>query len=290
MKRLRPHLRLLNQNYSAILVIIMSKKTEHTFIGTHARIALSDWSTLADLVIKHGKLIKEQAHETESSEESSPLPHVISQREIEDALEGPLQSFFKDKMTAYARIAKVQLNLTMREDDSFKDKRAELSDEDKIPEALLEKTSTSDLAKMQRDLNELTKTHEEEWQQCRDQWSQHILEHLNSEGLALSDIEIKEFMDAEPLSELMERYVVLNIELPKTKKSEMNFSKYLTLKANITIQSALSRQHLPNTSADIQKVLGKLKSVFSDIAKQESELINTQKATTQEVITSIAQA
>jgi len=268
-------------------MIIMAKKKEDTFIGTHARITLSDWPVLADLVIKHSQLIKEQVHESQDPEET-PLPHVISKREIEDAIEGPMQDFFKEKITAYAKISRIQLNLTMLEDEAFKDRRAKLTDEDKVPKNILENTSTFELAKIQHELDELTRTHEEQWQQHREQWNQLILEHLNEQGLALSEIEMKEFVDPEPISELLERYVALNIELPKTRKSEMNFANYLTLKANIAIQSALSRQHMPHASSDIQKALSKLKADFNNIAKAETELLNNQKSATAEIIASIS--
>ena len=87
----------------------MVKKNEDAFIGTHSRITLSDWPVIADLVAKHGKLIKEQSQESTENEEST-LPNVLSRREIEDAINGPLQTFFKQKATAYATLSRVRLS------------------------------------------------------------------------------------------------------------------------------------------------------------------------------------
>lgn len=265
----------------------MAKKNEDAFIGTHAKVILSDWPVIAALVAKHGKLIKEQS-QTPSEEEKSVLPNVISRREVEDAINGPLQAFFKQKITAYSTISRIRLHLNMKEDDTLKEKRAKLSDEDKVPDSILKNTTSSDLTKILQELDQLTTEHEQQWEEHRQQWTQQILQRLNEQRLSLSEIEVKEFSDPEPISELLDRFVALNIDLPKTKKSDMNFSKYLTLKADITVQSALSRQHMPHGQPEIQKVLGKLKSDFNAIAKQETQILTDQKTAANQVVANIS--
>ena len=177
----------------------------------------------------------------------------------------------------------------MMEDETLKEKRATLSDEDKVPENILKNTTLADLTKIQQALDQLTTEHEQAWETHRQQWTQQMLQRLNEQGLSLSEIEVKEFTDLEPISELLDRFVALNIDLPKTKKSDMNFSKYLTLKADITIQSALSRQHMPHDQSDIQKVLGKLKSDFTAIAKQETQILADQKTETDQAVANISE-
>ena len=264
----------------------MAKKSEDIFVSTHAQVIVSDWKVFADIVAKHGKLIKEQSYDT--NEQETSLPHVISRREIEDALNGPMQSFFKQKLVAYTKLSLIRMNLNMVENDTFKNQRADLPDADKVPENILKNTSLSDVLKIQKELDQLTKAHADIWDQHRKQWNQQILQRLSEQNLSLSEIEIKEFTDPEPISELLDRFVTLNIDLPRTRKSEMSFSKYLTLKADIAIQSALSRQHLPHAQSDIQKILNKLKPDFSTIAKQESQLIASQKTSTNEAVANIS--
>src|SRR5262249_6389768 len=163
-------------------------------ISTPTRVILSDYKVLADLITEHALLIKERTQQSQE-ESQSPLPKVLSRREIEDALEGPLQGFFKQKISAYLKIAKVRMHLTIMEDEMLRDHRGTLAEEDKIPARILQNTSLSDLAKMQQTLDPLTTEHAEQWKQSREQWNQQILESLNKQGLAFSEIEIKEFLD-----------------------------------------------------------------------------------------------
>lgn len=261
----------------------MIKKQKDLFIGTHTRVILSDWKILADLITEHAFFIRERTQPSQEENEST-FPKVLSRREIEDALEGPLQGFFKQKISAYLKIVKVRMHLNIMEDEMLKDHSKTLSEEEKVPTRILQNISLSDLTKIQQTLDPLTTEHAEQWKQSREQWNQEIVEALNKQDLALSEIEIKEFLDPEPISELLNRFVHLNIDLPKTRQSEMGFSKYLALKATITIQSALSRQHLPHDQPTIQKTLNKLKSDFNFIAKQESEILETQKNATDQVV------
>jgi len=48
----------------------------------------------------------------------------------------------------------------------------------------------------------------------------------------------------------------------------------------LTIQSALSRQHLPHDEAEIHQKLQGFKSSFADMKKQEQEFLEEQKKQT----------
>ncbi len=80
----------------------------------------------------------------------------------------------------------------------------------------------------------------------------------------------------EPLSELIDRFTELKLELPKTKKPTYHFSDYLILKLTLCVHSALSRQHVANPEEALQKVLKTLKANFKIIKQTESELIQQQ--------------
>lgn len=271
--------------------MVKKKQLEH-YISTHARIFLSDWRTLADLVNKHTKLVKESVQsehneleeESETKQEKKP---VLTTRQINDALNGPYQRFFKDKMTAYAAISRMKLELNIIKNEIFKDKR-QASPELSLPASQLEKFSMQDLHEIQNELNELTEKDNVEWETHLADWQQHIIEALKQYNISLNEIEIIEFQGKEPISELLERFTELNIQLPKTKKNGMNFAAYLTYKTNIAIHSALSRQHQPHEQTDINKILKSLKSVFDKITKEENNLIKKQQAATNAIIAPIA--
>ena len=70
----------------------MAKNQKELFISTHIRVILSDIKVLADLITEHALFIKERTQRSQE-EKKSPLPKVLSRREIEEAIEGPLQGF-----------------------------------------------------------------------------------------------------------------------------------------------------------------------------------------------------
>jgi len=262
------------------------KKERDLFIGTHARIVLSDYPVLAKLIMKYSQFVKDQL---QSSNKQLHYPtHIINRREIEDAIDGPMSTFFKQKLTAYMALARIHMSLNILQEDTLKNKQSELLDIDKIPESLLKNMSLSDLSKIKQQLDQLTHEHAKVWEQSSKQWTEHTLSCLNNENLSLSTIEIKEFKDLEPISELLDRFTILNIDFPKMQKSDMNFSKYLMLKADIAIHSALSRQHKPHNQPDIQKILNQLKSEFTTIAKQELEIANTQGIATHQIVAKLS--
>lgn len=264
----------------------MNKTLTDTELLTYAKITLSDFKVLANLISEHSKLVKETARETEE-EESDSAHRILSDREILDALNGPLQKFFKDKLIAYSTIARVRLELTISKEELFKEYR-EQPQEFKLNKKYLENLTLSDISDMHNKLDQLCEEHYAKWQEKLAQWQQAILKKLDEKNISLSIIEIQEFQGKEPISELLDRFTDLKIELPKTKKREMNYSDYLKYKTNIAILSALSRQHLSHEEKEINKVLKSLKSVFDTIHQEENQLIKSQEQETQKMVENIA--
>lgn len=261
----------------------MAKKESDYFIGTYAKIILSDWPMLAELVSVHTQLIK---HAPEQEKEVQQF-NLLSERQITDAIKGPYQAFFKQKMIAYAAISRLQLELTVEKEEVFKEKRTPPETKE-LPKKLVEKFSFSDLDNIRSELDQLTSEHDQQWKEYIQQWQGKILSRINEIGITLTEIEIKEFKDQEPISELYDRFVNLHIELPKTKKNAMNFQKYFTYKIYLIIHSALSRQHRPHQQEDIKKILKLLKSDLDAIRKEEKQILADQKQATDKLIEPIA--
>ncbi|ACJ18370.1 hypothetical protein [Coxiella burnetii] len=239
-------------------------------ISTDAKILINDWQNLHDKIVENATYIKEskKVNETAST--------LISDQQLEDALKGPLQSFFRQKLSAYATLSKIRLLLVTTKDEIFKKNPRE----DAPPKAILEKITSAELNKIQQTLNELTKSHYQQWQEKRESWNKLLIMALTVNGITLSEIEIKELKDKEPLSELKNRFIDLNIPFPSTKL--MNFEHYLRAKVYLATRSSLSRQQQPHDDNIITKFLKKLNNEFNQIHKEETELIKAQQNETQE--------
>lgn len=258
----------------------MSAQESKNFIGTYAKVILSDWSSLVEIITKHTTYVKT----TIQSEDQGYLIASLSDRQLKDALEGPLQVFFKQNISAFATLMRVQTELNLQKDEVFKEKAGQIPSENRLPAEKLFTLSLSDVEKCRKSLDQLVKQQDSEWDNIWNQIIDLFLHKFDEIEFPLSDIEIKEFMDREPISELRDRFVDLNLELPKLKNPQMTVEQYFILKAHLVVHSALSRQHKPHTDTDIKPILKSLRPVFNAIREGEQQLNDQQKQQTDEVI------
>lgn len=216
--------------------------------GTYARIILSDWHALAKMM----------------TGEDSPN---LSQADIDAALNGPLGDFFRMKIATYAKIRQDANRLAKFSEEAFKsfvDEKKPIKSAGEIDKALSE-------------LTDLTEAHYQEWLREWRKFSESLVQALVKKKILLNQIETEDLLKQEPLSELHKRFKDLNLELPNIKSKNMNLENFLYFKTYLAIQSALSRQHLPNQPSDIEVVLKSLKKDFQSIAQAEKALLVKQK-------------
>lgn len=261
-------------------------KSNDFMVSTSAKVFLNDWGALRDIISKHTMLVKDAANPDVTPQ--NPATSLFSDRQMDDALNGPYQSFIKQKMAAYATLSKVRFKLTVQQDENLKEFTHSEEDQNEL-NAFLGQTSLSNLDKMQNELDELTRTHHQAWQAQLTDWRNSLVSSLNQANLPLTDREVEELNHQEPASELFARFVDLKIETPKKLDHADDYSKYYTLKTMLAISSSLARQHKPSTEKDIEPILKKLKSNFEAIHQSEKTLIKTQQGETDAVVQPIAQ-
>lgn len=262
----------------------MSKKPQHTLLTTHAKLSLSQWQVLADIIKQHSK--RENPNETEVATEPSE-EQTLSITQINDAVDGPFQAFFNDKISAYARLAQLQFACNLETDDLLKDNIHPNTKPQQFSSRELAQFDTEKIAALQKQLDALCTDHYTQWQQHAQEWIELTLQQLNRIKLELSTLETTELQAVEPISELLERYVALNLDKPKVKKADMSFRQYLTLKADLAIHSALARQHKPHQQKDIDQYLKQLQKTLNNIYKSEQQLRADQKQDVDETLSSL---
>ena len=220
----------------------------HHFTSTYAKNLLADWTLLSDLIIKQTAWIKESVQATDHDSKNK---HIVSEQQLNDALNGPFQTFFKTHLNAYAQVAQLDAALTIAKEEFFKDAEHPLDITFGIPENILNTTEFSSLKERRDELNRLTKKHHEELETAIRAWSDELLAAFEPNKVPLSQIEKDDFVVNQPASELHDRYVHLQLTLPPLKKTDFNFEQYFTLKVTLAIYSALHRMQLPSLEKDI---------------------------------------
>jgi hypothetical protein len=270
------------------------------FYSTQARILMAEWVILAKLIMAHSIPAKEkkvvsiedlESFDIENLENinfgtSEELPHIMAEKNINIAMQGPFGAMLKEKMAVYAAISRVRLEIHVSKEELFKTKRT-TPEEQRIPEKKLEKLSFSLLDELQNQLDELTQQHDQEWQEFIQSWTDALLAFFTQSQLTLTEREVKELKDEDIATELLPRFIEVGLKPPKPSYPQMSCTDYLQLKAFLTIQSALSRQHLPHDDAQIQQKLLGFKSELAKMQKQEQELLAEQKNLSAEILSRI---
>jgi len=271
------------------------------FFGTQARILMTEWKALAKLIVAHSTPLKEkpitnledlESFDIENLENitfstADELPHILAEKAIQTALKGPFGGLIKAKMSAYARIARLRLEIHLSKEELFKHKRAKQPEEAQISAKKIEKLSFTQLDQIQNDLDLLTTEQDREWQHFIQEWTEKLIQFFIKIHLSLTEREIKELKDEDIANELLPRFIEVGMKLPQKSYPSMSFTDYLHLKALLTTQSALSRQHLPHDETEIRRKLQDFKSELGQMQTQEQQLLDEQKKSTQSILSSI---
>lgn len=259
---------------------------ENHFISTYTNALLSDWKVAAGILREETAWMKDIIQ----SEESKPDPLLasqINQQQINDALNGPFQHFFRAHLHAYATIAKIESALTILKEEFFKEGEYTTDTIYGLSTTFLNKIESSTLKQLREKCDALTKQHHADWKTHIQNWRESLLAELKKNNLLLSEPETQDFAVNETITELHNRFLDLKLGLPKLSKTPFDFNQYFTLKSALAIQSALARMQQLHTEKEIDAKLKYLSSIFKSIGKAEKELIETQKKALAELVAPI---
>ena len=251
------------------------------FTGTYAKNAIADWSILFNGIVEKTVWVKDAIQDTDAK-----LP-ILSDQQMNDAFNGPFQAFFKSHLRTYAHISKIEMALTIKNDDFFKESEHTIDTTFGIPESLLTKTDFSMLKDLRKQCDEVTSEHYAQWQADIQNWTDTLLREFKKNNITLSDLEIQAFSINQPMSEIEDQFIHLKLALPDFKKTGCDFQQYFILTLTLIIQSALGRSQQPNTDKDIAQVIKSFQPTLKTINKAEKALSQTQEKALAELIAAI---
>ena len=127
------------------------------FTGTYAKNLLADWSVISDFIRQKTTWVKDTVRgETEFHPLKFP---TLNDQQINDALNGPFQHFFKAHLRAHAQISKVEAALSITKEDLFKDAEQPIEAPFGLPQPFLNKMEFSTFKELRNKLDALTKAH-----------------------------------------------------------------------------------------------------------------------------------
>ena len=241
------------------------------FLPTSLRIMMADWPHLTDLVVSHGKRMKDKVN-TNDDAQSQAIP---TEDELNSTLNGPYQGLVIQALNAQARIARVRVCHQVKESDIFAEDIN--PNPENVPERIVKQSSLAECDKLTTELDHVIEQHINAWRDSAQQWLSSLINELPNIGVDLSELEYKELTDDEPVADILDRYTDLKVDTPKL-SGDSAFVKYYTLKLTLAFHSSLSRLHKPHSEKDIDKLLKRFTELFTSIAQQEEQLLDTQKS------------
>lgn len=260
---------------------------ENYFVGTYGKNLLSDWPLITQFIQEQTQWVKDTVNL--SSDFNAKKTIVLTDLQLNDIFNGPYQQFFIPHLKAYVNIAKIEAALTITKEDFFKETDQEVTTPFGFSADFIAEFEFSTLKEIHNKLVGLTEEHYKQWTAQYESWTETLSQELKKEKIHLSDLEQQEFKTNQPVSELSDRFININVDVPKLKKGDFNFHQYFTLKCTLAIHSSLSRSQLPNTREEIEKVLKHLYSPLKTIHQTEKKLAGAQEKALEELTKSLVQ-
>lgn len=253
------------------------KQPDFQAIPSDAKLMVDDWDTLSRLI---REIATPQKHRQDTTIDTESLvPDSI----IKDALDGPFNPFLACKLNAFAKLCQMRMLVTIFENEALQEAKKNLPLKETDLEKKAKSVTINDLDSRQKKLDDAANNHYAQWRELTQNWIGLIIDNLHKQGVTLSSLEIGDFSQLEPISDLENRFINLQLEPPKNKKGEFDFANYFKHKAYLIIHSSLARRQLPHDQKAVDQVLKKLNSVFSTIKRQAADLEKQQAPETAKI-------
>ena len=257
----------------------MASKNNTSFISSYYLSSLNNWLTVRSWVVKKNIATLKEQHGSEHEGKS-----ILDAAQVNEIMAGPYRIFFKQLTSCYSLIVSARHQKSLNGEDMFQDYNSKSSDE--LTDSEIKKLESLELKKIQSQLTDEFLKCDAQWTKVVDTWGDAIIEQLHD--MKATEQELSIFKEYDPMFELYNRFAELNIKVPKHKRGLVSFADYMKLKSYLMVYSALSRQHLPHTDADVLAVLKPLKSIFDQIKQQDGDLHEKQKADMEQVVLPLA--
>ena len=237
--------------------------TQSYFMSSYAKVFLSSWPVLAELVIKHVQPSKVHLlSDNQDQEKTSDHLPLITDQQIAAALNGPYQEFFKACFSAYSMLTQVKKAHALMGDEALK---TGVLDDDLEFNKKMTRVSLPQAENLAKQLDELVLALDQELTEVLVDITAGMKEQLNQLAVKLTENELAEFGREYPLFELQERFTDLNVEMPALKPSTLDFSNYFYLKSYIAIYSGLGLEQKSNSVNDMKPYLKQLRVMLTEI-------------------------
>lgn len=256
----------------------MTDKSFPTFMTTDQRVLLSDWPPLAKLITKHSTPLKAGGYNPEAQ-----TAQVLSELAIFDAYQGPYHHLFKQIISAYSTLARVRMAIQINNDDNLKENLTYPDTTWPINEKAISDLTIDNINRCRDELEDCLSDHNQQWEGQLFLWQMQITGALRDAGIDINSYENDEFSAPEPLSELLERFVSLNVT-PPTFTEPLGFAQYFKLKAFLLIMGSLSRQHLPHEPKDIDNYMKAIKKQLQAIEKESKQISDTHETAIKDIM------
>lgn len=254
----------------------MTSALPHYFVGTYTKVIISNYATLNQILFHRTTTIKDQLiNESQSQQENKAegMPLVLSNQQLDDALNGPFSSFFKSFLNVFSLIAYLQQQIVQLNDEVFASKNENANNSYHIARDKLKKISINDIEMFEQKVNSFMTKSNDEWSDLVNESSQLLIEGFGRLNMKLTDTDLQELYNLYTASELVNRLNDMKVDCSAQEKStENHLQNYFTLKCKLTLYSYLGREQQQIDNKHIEKSLTSFSELLASLTKKEKEI------------------
>lgn len=252
---------------------------------SYLRFFIGDWPAMLTILTDHLRPI--------GAPNQGSRTGLISPKKLNEALNGPLGSFFKIHIDAFLEIKRDVFFIRTENEPAFINAKKSIpiptTMEDRKADAPVRKQheaykkkpkeSTPGLDAHLKKLNNQLPGHLQSFQKLTKACYNESIKTLESIGLRVNQFERQALFDDEPLREIHKRYQSLNLKIPIAEKQDADFYflNSLQLKLYLCIHSILSRLQQDNSHDVIEKKMHQLREVFKQCKMFEKKITDEQQ-------------
>ena len=207
----------------------MTSALPHYFVGTYTKVIISNYATLNQILFHRTTTIKDQLiNESQSQQENKAegMPLVLSNQQLDDALNGPFSSFFKSFLNVFSLIAYLQQQIVQLNDEVFASKNENANNSYHIARDKLKKISINDIEMFEQKVNSFMTKSNDEWSDLVNESSQLLIEGFGRLNMKLTDTDLQELYNLYTASELVNRLNDMKVDCSAQEKSTENPKKH----------------------------------------------------------------
>ena len=258
----------------------MANSLPHFNIGTYTQIIIANYHKLHNVIRDRTTTVTDKIN-TNSEITNDPTVKVLTDKQLDDALNGPMAEFFKAYFNEYSLVAFLQQRIVQLNDEIFSPLPDTGSRYYECSRAQMKKITVTEIEMIEKKINSHLLEFDDKWSDLINQSFQGVIAGFESIGINLNEDDVNEITNPYTISELVDRLTQVNEEYEHN--TEEPFKNYFRHKCKLAAHNAISRQQEALDDKKMKNILKSLNPALQRIESEKEALMKEQLNSLQDI-------